>query len=205
MRILVDAGHGGKAIGCVNRTLYKDRILYEKDYTLPIALRLYQILKKYGHKVFLTRKRDETVLIKDRVKMAKEINPDLFISIHLNATARGKGGEGFEIYTNARGIEYAKRIMSSYATFFSFLKNRGIKGQTKNTEIINDKPYPAVLFEAFFLDNNEEAKKMIPQLDRIAEAIAYPFRNGDSSDLLKIVGIGGAGVLIYYLLRKKYK
>lgn len=204
MRILIDAGHGGKAVGCVNKTLYKNKILYEKDYTLPIALKLYQILKRYGHKVFLTRKRDETVLIRDRIKMAKRINPDLFISIHLNATARGKGGEGFEIYTNAKGIEYAKKIMNSYTIFFPFLKNRGIKGQTKNTEIINDKPYPAVLFEAFFLDNDEEAKKMLTQLDRIAEAIAYPFRDG-GIDLLKIIGIGGAGVLIYYLLRKKWE
>jgi N-acetylmuramoyl-L-alanine amidase len=88
-RIVLDPGHGGKDRGSVTLDGHP-----EKDITLDIALRLRDLLREQqGVEVFLTRERDEEVLLRERARFANERKADLFVSIHLNwlvpATNRG--------------------------------------------------------------------------------------------------------------------
>jgi N-acetylmuramoyl-L-alanine amidase len=78
--IMIDAGHGGTALGCVGEMGTK-----EKDITLDIAKRLRTHLEESGHyHVLMTREDDSTVPLLDRVALVREAKADLFISIHLN-------------------------------------------------------------------------------------------------------------------------
>lgn len=84
---VIDAGHGG----------YDSGIRYgkktEKDITLAFAKDIAAVLNKNGKKVFLTRKGDHALSLKDRIRTANKKSPEIFISIHTSS------GSGFCIYS----------------------------------------------------------------------------------------------------------
>lgn len=87
--VVVDPGHGGEDPGAVgpSRTM-------EKDIVFQISERIGHLLKPNPEaKVFLTRKGDYFVPLEERVKIAREVGADLFVSIHadasFNSAARG--------------------------------------------------------------------------------------------------------------------
>lgn len=84
-KIVIDAGHGGKDAGAPAYRMGKN----EKDITLDVALRLGKILNDSMPKlkVIYTRTTDAYPELKERHKIANDANADLFISIHVNATA----------------------------------------------------------------------------------------------------------------------
>ena len=55
-------------------------------------------MKKKSFKVFLTRKSDYYIRLKNRVKYARSKSPDLFISIHADST-KNKNTRGASIYS----------------------------------------------------------------------------------------------------------
>jgi N-acetylmuramoyl-L-alanine amidase len=91
--IVIDPGHGGKDPGAVYG---KAR---EKDIVLDIALKLGNYIKKAFPEVqvIYTRNRDVFVPLFQRAAIANKNDADLFISIHVNAVARGMV-QGTETY-----------------------------------------------------------------------------------------------------------
>lgn len=94
--IAIDAGHGGKDAG----TISSDRKTYEKAVTLEIAKKFAEKVQEAYPKmnVVLTRNRDEFVPLNLRAKKASNAGAQLFISIHINASAKGKGPNGFSAF-----------------------------------------------------------------------------------------------------------
>jgi N-acetylmuramoyl-L-alanine amidase len=91
--IVIDAGHGGKDPGT---SAYG---LREKDITLAIAKKLGGYLRdELGVRVVYTRSDDRFVDLEDRGKMANESGGKLFVSIHVNASARSRSAAGTETY-----------------------------------------------------------------------------------------------------------
>lgn len=91
--IVVDAGHGGRDPGAVG----PNKVL-EKDVTLPMAKVLAKVLRqKMGVKVLLTRSDDRYLELRQRTDYANRVGADLFISLHANASPRGKA-YGVETY-----------------------------------------------------------------------------------------------------------
>lgn len=84
--VVIDPGHGGTDPGAVSR----DGKTYEKTLTLDIAKKLSDKIKAEcpGVKVILTRDKDKTVALNDRAAIANRVNADLFISVHINSTAK---------------------------------------------------------------------------------------------------------------------
>ena len=92
--IAVDAGHGGVDPG----TIGIDGI-YEKDVTLAMAKELKRQLDATGrYHVFLTRKSDVSVGLRERVQRARSAYADLFISLHADAL-RDHKMRGATVYT----------------------------------------------------------------------------------------------------------
>ncbi|PNU21203.1 N-acetylmuramoyl-L-alanine amidase [Geothermobacter hydrogeniphilus] len=91
--IVVDAGHGGKDPGAIGPGGTR-----EKDVALAIAREVARQLRKtLKCKVVLTRDRDVFLPLDRRTEIANQLNADLFISIHANAS-RNRKAYGIETY-----------------------------------------------------------------------------------------------------------
>lgn len=92
--IVIDAGHGGVDPGAIG---YKGT--YEKKITFFMAKELKEELDKNSkYKVYLTRNRDVFIPLRDRVKIARKYDADLFISIHADS-AKNRKAKGLSVYT----------------------------------------------------------------------------------------------------------
>lgn len=94
--VVIDPGHGGKDAG----TTSADKKTYEKTLTLRISKQFAgKIREAYpGMKVILTRDKDVFIPLNTRAKKASDANAQLFISVHINASARSKEINGFSAY-----------------------------------------------------------------------------------------------------------
>lgn len=92
--VVIDAGHGGIDGGAegANGTV-------EKEVTLAFAKELKAMLESAGrYQVFMTRDKDEFLRLDDRVRIARQHEADVFISIHAD-TINVKGIRGATVYT----------------------------------------------------------------------------------------------------------
>lgn len=173
--IFLDAGHGGEDKG----TSTKSKRLLEKHLTLETAKRVERLLTAKGYRVFMTRRKDVFVPLLDRVKMASKRQANIFVSIHYNFTKNTviNGAEIF--YFNDQ--KQLSRTKQSRVLASSILKkltdnvssaSRGVKAG--NFCVIRETSMPAVLVEAAFLSNPNEARLLldVTYRNKIAQAIA---------------------------------
>ena len=92
--VVLDPGHGGVDPGAIGVSG-----VYEKNITLAMAKELKaEIEDRYGYKVYLTRSRDIFIPLRDRVKIARRYEADLFLSIHADS-AYNRKAQGLSVYT----------------------------------------------------------------------------------------------------------
>lgn len=91
--IVLDPGHGGRDPGAIG---YSG--VYEKNITLAMGKELKKILEKEGYKVYLTRSTDIFIPLRERVRIARHHNADLFLSIHADS-AVNRSAKGLSVYT----------------------------------------------------------------------------------------------------------
>lgn len=108
--IVLDPGHGGIDPGAVSRNGTK-----EKDVVLAFATTLRKALLATGkYEVVMTRSDDRFISLKNRVRVARDKEADLFLAIHAD-TVLGQDARGVTIYTlsdkasDAEAEELAKR------------------------------------------------------------------------------------------------
>jgi N-acetylmuramoyl-L-alanine amidase len=93
--VALDPGHGGEDPGAVGPSGLK-----EKDVVLAVALQLRDRLNALpGMRAFLTRDEDYFVPLQERVRKARRVQADLFVSIHADAfiTPRARGASVFAL------------------------------------------------------------------------------------------------------------
>jgi N-acetylmuramoyl-L-alanine amidase len=92
--IVIDPGHGGIDPGAIG--LHRTR---EKDVVLAFSLALRDKLKANGkYDVVLTRDTDTFLTLKQRVRIARQKQADLFIAVHADIV-RGQSARGATLYT----------------------------------------------------------------------------------------------------------
>ncbi|AMK16985.1 MULTISPECIES: N-acetylmuramoyl-L-alanine amidase family protein [Sphingobium] len=93
--VVIDAGHGGHDPGAINaRTGQR-----EKDLTLAIAQAIRDQLLKSGRvRVALTRDDDHFLVLQERYGVARQLNADLFLSVHADSAAN-EDARGATVYT----------------------------------------------------------------------------------------------------------
>ncbi len=107
--IVLDAGHGGKDVGCLGASSH------EKDIALGITLQLGAYINEYlpDVKVIYTRSSDVFIPLDQRAHIANEKKADLFISIHCNSasnrTAFGTETWVMGMHRSEANLEVAKR------------------------------------------------------------------------------------------------
>lgn len=93
LTVVLDAGHGGEDPGAIGR-----RGSYEKNVTLSIARRLKRkIDAEPNMRAVMTRNGDYFVPLRERVRMARQVQADLFISVHADAFIRPEA-RGSSVY-----------------------------------------------------------------------------------------------------------
>jgi N-acetylmuramoyl-L-alanine amidase len=93
--VAIDPGHGGEDPGAIGPSG-----LREKDVVLSVALRLRERLNSLpGIRAMLTRDADFFVPLYDRVRKARRVQADLFVSIHADAfmTPQARGASVFAL------------------------------------------------------------------------------------------------------------
>ena len=173
--ICLDAGHGGSDPGCISPSLGT----MEKDVSLDITLKLAQILRRNGWKVYLTRETDRDVTwagssntkeLNARVEVANRNGVDVFVSIHCNAAS--SAAQGTSTHTFKRGDRALAQALHPELIAACGRPDRGIQ-QDRFYLLVHSK-MPAVLIETAFLSNPTEAKLLSdPQYrQKLAEGIA---------------------------------
>lgn len=101
--VAIDAGHGGEDPGAIGPTG-----LREKDVVLAIALQLRdRINATPGMRAMMTREGDYFVPLHERVRKARRVQADLFVSIHADAFIR-REARGASVYAlSTRGATSA--------------------------------------------------------------------------------------------------
>lgn len=166
--IVIDPGHGEENIGSIG-----SNGLMEKDITLAIAHRLFDILQQLGAKVILTREKDIYVSLSKRAKISNEARPDFFISIHMNSFANSNIS-GTEVY-HFRGDKEAE-ILSNFIIEKLSNKlgtvNRGVR--TADFYLLRTVTSAAIHLEVAYITNPLEEKKFMDNkfIELAAQSIA---------------------------------
>jgi N-acetylmuramoyl-L-alanine amidase len=94
--VIVDPGHGG-----IDNGTQASSGELEKQIVLDFASALRERLEKSGkYRVVMTRSDDTFIPLADRVKIARDQQAQLFVSVHADALPRGEGdAQGATIYT----------------------------------------------------------------------------------------------------------
>lgn len=83
-KIFIDPGHGG--LGRKDPGRIGPNGVIEEDANLATALILNKMLREAGATTKLSRNKDKAVSLEERVRLANDFNPDIFISLHHNGT-----------------------------------------------------------------------------------------------------------------------
>jgi N-acetylmuramoyl-L-alanine amidase len=104
--VALDAGHGGEDPGAVGPSG-----LREKDVVLQVALQLRDRINAVpGMRAMLTRDADFFVPLHERVRKARRVQADLFVSIHADAflTREARGASVFALSANGASSSAAR-------------------------------------------------------------------------------------------------
>ena len=106
--IVVDAGHGGIDSGAVGPTG-----VLEKDITLAVSHYLADYINQHPQmKAILSRKDDRKIRLRQRVKVARESNADLFLSVHADAidNRKARGSSVYVLSQRGASSEIARML-----------------------------------------------------------------------------------------------
>jgi N-acetylmuramoyl-L-alanine amidase len=179
MKIAIDAGHGGDNSGASGNVT---KIL-EKNYTLLIAKELEKELLMEGATVFMTRTKDTSLSMPERIDMLKKEEPDFLISIHLNSSNRDSVS-GVSTYYRYIGFKpLTKYILESMVALG--LNEFGNVGAF-NFSLSGPTDYPNCLVEVAFLSNKEDEQLILdPEFHK---AVACQITEGIKKWLLATKG-----------------
>ena len=164
MKIVLNAGHtksgaGSGAVGYLN----------ESEETRKVVNLVKRYLVGKGHEVIIANvdkaESQAAYLYGVARKANKEIDADLFVSIHFNAG----GGHGCECFT-WKGKKSAAAVGICEELSALGFRNRGVKDGS-NLYLISKTKTPAVLVEVCFVDSMADAKRYKKFGNVVAQAI----------------------------------
>lgn len=185
--VMLDPGHGGYDPGTIT-----SQGVYEKEINLQIAQKVKEMLEPSGIEVFLTREEDidhvpdgvkgrktkKQVDLNRRIELAMEVKADVFVSLHVNATASGQqsGAETFYHCQSEFGKSLAEFIQQELIKISGM--NRRI-AKPGDFYIIKNTSMPAVIVEVGYLSSLKERKKLQQSWyqDQLSRAIAKGIAN----------------------------
>lgn len=168
-KVFVGVGHGGRDSGAVG-------YIVEKDGALVIATACNDYLQANGVETKMSRYVDEDEGLMEKINECNAYNPDLAADIHLNAGG-GDGAEVFYTIKGGTGKIMAQNVLDAICELGQ--QSRGIKTKVNSSGkdyfgFIRLTNCPAIISEAYFVDNAEDVKigDTVEEQKIIGQAIA---------------------------------
>lgn len=170
--VVIDAGHGGEDSGATANGLV------EKELNLIIAKKLEQLLYFSDVDVVMTRTEDVSLSggvtekkklydLLNRVKIAKQYEKCIFVSIHMNKFPLEQC-HGLQVFYSENN-EKSKALATSlreYALLTDEKNGRVIKPAGTNIYVLDRLECPAVLVECCFLSNDYDAGRIVDEKEQ---------------------------------------
>ncbi|MBO5305907.1 MAG: N-acetylmuramoyl-L-alanine amidase [Clostridia bacterium] len=169
--VVLDAGHGGEDGGASS-----SNGIFEKNLNLDITMNIGAYLESCGIPVVYTRTED--VLLYDRnenyegrkkvldlaarLKIARECENAMFVSIHMNAFPQ-KQYSGLQVYYSPHhplSESLAVAVQENTRTHLDPDNKRKIKKADSSIYLLDRLQKPAILIECGFLSNDAEAERL---------------------------------------------
>ncbi|HCC07848.1 MAG TPA: hypothetical protein DEP72_06800 [Clostridiales bacterium] len=172
--VLIDAGHGGSDPGATVSGIF------EKNINLVITTKIEELIEADGNiKVYVTRDKDNYPTLQDRAKIAEDVQADVFVSVHNNATLSEKAIGTETLYfplstKNASGLDakiLAEIVQSTVANELGS-KDRGVIARS-DLYVLKNTTMPAIIVEIGYMTNPTELAnlKNISYTDNAANGI----------------------------------
>lgn len=178
--ILLDPGHGGADPGAVGPTGLK-----ESEVNLRVARYLRDLLESDGARVEMVRETDEFLSLSRRVEMSAHLKPDLFLSIHHNASLQPIKQNKSEVYYKANDVGISRIVAENIRRQFL------LHGFGRESDLIpggffvlRNNPAPSVLTEASYMTLPEieqqlrTGRSLTNQAQALRLAIRDAFKHG---------------------------
>lgn len=191
VKVVIDPGHGGPDGGASSGEVV------ERDITLKISHEVKKRLEKKGATVVMTREKEGDALAEHepnekfptlrarkladlqlRETIAVDENPDVFISVHVNAIPDSKW-RGAQVFYHEGGHPdgefLAKAIQKSFQDNLQNTDREALS--ISGVYLLKKSPVPSVLVETGFISNDEEkallvdSKYQVKVADAIVEGI----------------------------------
>ena len=171
--VVIDAGHGGKDSGA------KFSDATEKILTLNVATRLANEMSLAGAKVIMTRTTDEFIALERRADIANDAGADLFISVHINSSAKVGMSGSITFYHGPNTVkELLARSIQTEIAAVSQLPSLGAWSDkriypTKGFAVLRRTTMPGVLLELGFINHLKDRARMLTAdfQSKVAKAI----------------------------------
>ncbi len=178
-RVALDPGHGGVFRGALGV-----HGLSEAEVNLGVALELRTLLAQRGAIVFMTRETDRDFLtpadsslkadLTERVRLANDFHPDLFLSIHHNADARGAHDVNetqtyYKLGDDGPSLDAAGDLHRYLVRNLSIERHRIMPG---NYFVLRNCESPALLTESSYITNPDVEARLVLDEKRRLEAEA---------------------------------
>ncbi|MDN5332378.1 MAG: N-acetylmuramoyl-L-alanine amidase [Tepidanaerobacteraceae bacterium] len=190
--VVIDPGHGG-----IDGGAYHSDGTLEKHINLSVAFRLKAVLEKNGAKVVLTRTKDESLDYKNnksksrhkrdliaRADIINEVNPDIYLSLHVNAEKNSPAARGPMVFYYRSSPESRRlaeliqaRLEEAYKSAGQSVRQRSPYPNSTLFLLCNTTP-PGVVIELGFMTNAED-RRLLRNADfqnKLASAIAHALR-----------------------------
>lgn len=177
--VCIDPGHGDWDNGAEGINGSK-----EKDIVLNVGLMLGTLLKDTDIKVLYTRTSDSfswavtaNDSLKERLKVSKVSNADLFISIHCNSDYSNLNSKGVETWYNPisdEGKNFSQLIQNKLVDL-NYTSDRGLKYYESKEDalaVLELNTATSALVELGFLSNKEDEKYLASEIGQKRCAIA---------------------------------
>jgi len=167
--IVIDAAHGGVDFGAS----YDSHL--EKNIVDQITKKIKAQNTDANIVIHLTRSRDESVSLSDRSTFSNNIQPDLLLSLHVNAS-KNKATSGIELFVPKEGAfaqssnEIALRLGSKLSENLNLKVHNVKEGQFY---ILKKSTAPAIIVELGYLTNDADRQYLTTEReqDRFAATI----------------------------------
>ena len=167
--VAVDPGHGGKDPGATGYAGTR-----EKDVVLQISKRLVRLINaEKGMRAVMTRDSDKFLTLRGRIKKAREMKADIFISIHADAVddRRVRGSSVYVLSKNGASSE-AARFLAQRQNESDVIGGVKLEGKGKDVQkVLVDLSQAATIDASMKLANS--VKKQLSTLGKTRKRVEH--------------------------------